>query len=86
MHCLRVSGASIVLVDEEDGCQRRFNGEKGKIEGDLRLKIIMLSNDLKGEIATLPASRPDDSYRRNVNGDTPIGLFYTRYFPLIAPL
>ena len=82
VHCLQVSGAAVVLVDEEEGCQRRFNGEREKIEEDLHMKIIALSDDVKREIATLPALRPDDSYRENVKGDSPVGLFYTRYLAL----
>lgn len=79
MHCLRVSGAGIVLVDEEERCRGRIAGERQQIEEKLQMKILILSRDLKQEIAAMPASRPDDSYRENVKGDSPIGLFYTRY-------
>lgn len=83
MHCLRVSGANIVLVDEEEGCQRRIDAKKDRIEEALQMKIIFLSGDLKRVIAAMPTTRPDDSYRKNVKGNTPIGLFYTRYLTLL---
>lgn len=77
VHCLRVSGAGVVLVDKE-GCKGRIGAEMEQIEANLQMKIIILSRDLEREIGEMPASRPDDSYRENVKGDTPIGLFYTR--------
>ena len=82
MHCLQVAGADIVLIDEEEGCRRRIDQERERIEDGLHMKIIFLSKDLKQEIAAMPASRPDDSYREIVKRDTPIGLFYTRYISI----
>ena len=68
------------MVDEDEGCQSRIIAEKENIETNLKMNIVTLSKDLKQEIAALPATRPSQSYRENVKADTPIGLFYTRYF------
>ena len=78
LHCIKISGAKIMLVDGEAGCQERIQKERDRIEGELQVKIVILTNSLKAEIANLVASRPDDSYRDCVVGTSPGALFYTR--------
>ena len=77
VHCLKVSGAKVVLVDEEDKVRSRVEGERRRIE-ELGMQIIVLSNDLKKSIAGKTAQRPDDSYRQGLKGSFPAALFYTR--------
>lgn len=79
MHCLRISGAAILLVDEDLDCTARIDEEAEKIKNELRMRIIPLSEDLKREIGRGEALRIGDQYRKDVCGDTPIALLYTRY-------
>ncbi|KAL9131960.1 MAG: hypothetical protein Q9217_000240 [Psora testacea] len=79
VHCLRVSGAKIMLVDQDEICSNRINAQRDRIENKLEIKTIVLSQALKTKIGRLPARRPDDSYRDRVTGDFPVALFYTRY-------
>lgn len=79
IHCLKVSGARILLVDGDEKCRARINAELQRIEKDLDMNIVELSDQLKIEIAAREAVRIDDVYRENIKGDSPAVLFYTRY-------
>lgn len=81
IHSLKVSGARILLVDENKKCRARINAESRRIENELKMKIIELSGQLKKDIATREAARVDDVYRKNITGNSPVALFYTRYTP-----
>ncbi len=77
VHCLKVSGAKMIVVDEEEKVRTRIEGEKQKIE-KLGMQAIVLSGQLKGSIAAKNAQRPDDSYRDGIVASSPCALFYTR--------
>ena len=77
VHCLKISGAKSVLVDEEGKVRTRIDGERQAIE-KLGMQSIVLSRDLKTFIAAKTAQRPDDSCREGVTGSFPGALFYTR--------
>ena len=78
VHCLGISTAKLMIVDEDSECQERLQHERNRIEGVLGVKIVTLSEDLKAEISSVNASRPEDTYRDCVKGDSPAVLFYTR--------
>lgn len=82
MHCLGVSGASLLLVDEDPALRARVEEVQGKIEGELKMRIIVLDKDVKEEIRSLKAERPSDTYRETVKGDDPMVIFYTRFVSL----
>ncbi|MCJ1355531.1 MAG: hypothetical protein MMC33_005523 [Icmadophila ericetorum] len=77
VHCIKISGAKIMIFDTEEGCSGRINAVKNKLEEDLQIRTIPLTDELKSKIATLPASRPDDRYRANVTPTSPAMLIYT---------
>ena len=76
-HCLKISGAKVVVVDEEEKVRARIEGERQTIE-KLGVKAIVLSGELKSSIAANIAQRPDDSYRESLEASFPAALFYTR--------
>lgn len=82
VHCLRISGAAILLADEDSDCKSRIDEEEDKIKNELHVRIVPLSEDMKKEIGKGEALRIGDEYRNNVCGDTPIALLYTRYIHL----
>ena len=79
VHCLKVSTGRVVIVDEDVGCQGRIQHEKDRIVGELGIKIVTLSEDLKKEVSNLNVSRPEDTYRDCVKGNSPAVLLFTRY-------
>ena len=80
VHCLKISGTKIMIADAEAECQDRIKREKGKIEKNLGIKIVTLSDELKSEISMSKATRPNDKYRHHVTRNFPGALLYTRFY------
>lgn len=78
IHCLKVSGAKVLLVDEDEKVKTRVQNERQRIEDELGMNLNVLSMELKSRIASRLPERPDDSYREGVKGNFPTALFYTR--------
>jgi acyl-coenzyme A synthetase/AMP-(fatty) acid ligase len=83
MHCLGVSGASLLLVDEDPALRARSEEVQEQIKGELKMRIIVMDKDVKNGIRSLNAERPSDSYRDRVRGDDPTAIFYTRFVSLL---
>lgn len=79
IHCLKYSDTKILLVDQDDKYNGRVDKERHRIENDLHMNIIILSEHLKQKIAARELSKIDNSYRENVRGDSPAAILYTRY-------
>jgi acyl-CoA synthetase (AMP-forming)/AMP-acid ligase II len=79
VHCLRVAGAKLLLVDWDDECRQRIEDVRGQLEGDLGMKIVILDTATKGHINSLKGVRPPDSMRSGMPLDYPMALIYTRY-------
>lgn len=79
LHCLKVSGAKVLIVDGEEKISSRVEAVRGRIEQELNMQAIILDQQLKSTIAARPAERPDDSYRSGVKPDFPAIVIYTRF-------
>ncbi|KAI9698557.1 MAG: hypothetical protein M1820_007447 [Bogoriella megaspora] len=77
IHCLRLVEVKIILVDEDENCRQRIEEVRGRIEGELGIKIVILDSAKKMEINRLPAIRPPDSLREPLDGEFPIFMLYT---------
>lgn len=78
VHCLKISGAKVLLVDEDEGCRARVEEVRDRIENEFGMRIYVLDARLKGEINQLPPTRPERKYRQNMPGTFPMCLMYTR--------
>lgn len=78
MHCLKVAGAQVLLVDEEADCTARIEAVRERLEQELNMTIIVLDGQQKGEVSRLEPKRPGDELRIGVKGKFPLFLFYTR--------
>ena len=83
IHCLKVSGAKILIVDGEERISSRVEAVRDRIEQELSMQAIILDQQLKSSIATRPVERPDDIYRSGVEPDFPAIVVYTRYKPYL---
>ena len=79
LHCLKVSSASLLLVDEDPALRARIEEVQGTIESQLGMKARIMDSRTGKEVRGLTAERPPDSIREGVRGDWPMVLFYTRY-------
>ena len=78
-HCLGVPSAKLLLVDEDPALRKRIDDQQAIVEGELGMRIVVLDSERKREILTSDPERPDDSYRNQVKGDSPMTMFFTRY-------
>ncbi len=79
IHCLKVSDAKLILVDEETALRQRIEDARSQIEGELGMRICVMDSQVIGEIRRLKAERPEDSCREGVQGNWPMAMFYTRF-------
>jgi acyl-coenzyme A synthetase/AMP-(fatty) acid ligase len=79
VHCLKVAGAKVLLVDEDMDCRKRIEDVRDRLEGELGMTIKILDQELKGEISRMEPTRPGDEVRTVAKGKFPLFLFYTRY-------
>ena len=78
-HCVRISGAKLLVVDQDQGCQDRINGSRERLERDVGVQVVTLDSALKRKIADSDSSRPPDSLRDIANSPKAIAvLYYTR--------
>lgn len=77
VHCLKISGAKVLLVDADEGCRQRIEEVRGEIEGALGMTIVVVDEDTKAKIAAREPKRPEDKYREGVKPTDPMCLMYT---------
>ena len=84
IHCLKISGTKIVLVDWDPDLQSRITEVSHRIETDLGMQIVFLTPDHE-EIKDFEAQRPEDRLIASIGLDSPVFLQYTRYVCLSWP-
>ena len=78
INSLKISGAKAVLVDGDKKVKERIEGARAEIEA-LGIKIVVLSEEKKKEIEGVEeVEMLDESFRRDVKGGDPFGIFFTR--------
>ena len=78
LHCLKISGAKLLLVDEEPVLRARIEDVGTQLEGELAIKVIVIDSTVKAEISAMSDERPSDAFREVVKGNGHMCLLYTR--------
>jgi acyl-CoA synthetase (AMP-forming)/AMP-acid ligase II len=78
LHCLKISGAKLLLVDNESDLRARIDEESATLVGERGMTIFVLDAETKAQISASSLQRPDDALREQVKGTDPMCLFYTR--------
>ncbi|KAK4173800.1 Isopenicillin N epimerase component 1 [Triangularia setosa] len=73
VHCLRISGAEIVLMDGDEAAVRRMEDVKSDVP---HLKYLIL-RDAKPGLEGFSSDAPQEELRKGVQGGDPMALFYT---------
>ncbi|KAJ5984775.1 hypothetical protein N7522_011971 [Penicillium canescens] len=76
LHCLKISGSKLLLVDEDSGCRARV-GESLDAITDLGMKPMTLDGSLKAQISTFSTSPPPKELAKHIKGEFPAILIYT---------
>ncbi|KAK4041818.1 Isopenicillin N epimerase component 1 [Parachaetomium inaequale] len=79
VHCLRVSGARLVVVDGDEAAWGGVEEDRGGMEAGVKgekVRFVRLGG-VKGEIRGMGTERLPDELRNGVKGTDPMALFYT---------
>jgi acyl-CoA synthetase (AMP-forming)/AMP-acid ligase II len=76
VHCLRVAGVKLVLVDEDEGCSERFGDVKAIVE-EMGVTAFKVDEDMLADVYRGSTVVPGDEMRENVGGRDPTCLLYT---------
>lgn len=77
LHCVRLSGTSLLIYDDASDCAARIEGVKSQLQ-DLRVNAVMLSNKLKSDVNGFPSIRPSTDCFETTAVVLPFALMYTR--------
>lgn len=77
LHCLKISGANVMLVDADPEFQQRISDVQGEIDANIGIRCIAMNEQTRADILSMPALRPGNEYRDNVQGGDPMCLLYT---------
>jgi acyl-CoA synthetase (AMP-forming)/AMP-acid ligase II len=77
IHCLRIAGVKMVLVDGESESAVRFEACRKRVEKELDVKPFTVDESLLEKVYSGSTDVPGDEYRQNVIGTDPTCLLYT---------
>lgn len=77
IHCLKVAGSKILLVDGDPECRNRIEEVRTRLESELGMRIVAIDEATRSNILSRKPIRPGNSYRIGVTDESPIFLFYT---------
>lgn len=77
VHCLKISGAKLVLVDEDGDCLSRIEGSRSRLVQEMGMELLTLDDHLRARIRAFPTTEPPEELALNVKGDSPSILLYT---------
>ncbi|KAL2871398.1 putative very-long-chain acyl-CoA synthetase family protein (CefD1) [Aspergillus lucknowensis] len=79
VHCIRISGAKVVLVDDDAGCQERVEERRTTLQGELGMEPVVIDEAFRdGLIRSFPTTVPEDGKLiPDVPGEYPSILLYT---------
>ncbi|CAG8302074.1 unnamed protein product [Penicillium salamii] len=77
LHCLKISGAKLLIVDDDSNCRARVEESRDAIVGNLGMNPMVLDNSLKAQISTFPNTLPPKEMSKHMKGEFPAILLYT---------
>ncbi|EPS28542.1 hypothetical protein PDE_03488 [Penicillium oxalicum 114-2] len=77
VHCLKISGAKLTLVDEDPICIERVEERRASLTEELGMELMTLDESLKAHIRTFQTSLPPKHLAENMKGSFPSILLYT---------
>ncbi|KAK0657779.1 fatty acid transporter [Cercophora newfieldiana] len=77
VHCLKLSGAKLVLMDGDDAAMGRMAEVLPEMDRIANGTQFVRLGEVKDAIYALPPTRPGDEHRAGIKASDPMGLFYT---------
>ena len=82
IHCVKISGARILITDADEGCRARIQSVASRLESQFGVKILRLDPALETQVARQPCTPPDRSLIAQQKDKNKVALLYTRYLHL----
>lgn len=76
IHCVKLSGSKILLVDWDSECVERIESSRNQLE-ELGIRIIILDEATRGMINNLEPKKPAAELRSKMSHTFPMALIYT---------
>jgi acyl-CoA synthetase (AMP-forming)/AMP-acid ligase II len=80
VHCLRISGARLVLVDGDAEAEKRIEEVSGEMRNNMKgergMEFVRLA-DIRREVRAMKTDMPPHELRKGIKGTEPMALFYT---------
>ena len=77
IHCVKLSGAKILLVDADPACQSRVDESIERLKTEIGILPLLFTSQLQDDIAQFDATRPEDSLRIQSECKIPAAFIYT---------
>ncbi|KAF2008770.1 acetyl-CoA synthetase-like protein [Aaosphaeria arxii CBS 175.79] len=77
IHCLKIAGVKLVLVDVDPECRERFEASRDRVENELNVTPYLVDDELLSSIYAGKVELPGDEFRARVTGPSPSCLLYT---------
>ncbi|KAJ6187265.1 hypothetical protein N7519_002173 [Penicillium mononematosum] len=77
LHCLKISGTRLLLVDNDAECRQRIEAAREILEGELGMELVMMDSVFRSSVSTYPATFPPMEYALDMQGSFPAILIYT---------
>ncbi|KAL4927533.1 putative very-long-chain acyl-CoA synthetase family protein (CefD1) [Aspergillus undulatus] len=78
VHCLRIAGAKVVLVDDDPGCVERMEGVKDVVSGELGMEAVVVDGRFDEIVRGFPETVAEDGrLALDTPGERPSILLYT---------
>ncbi|KAK0719265.1 AMP-binding enzyme [Lasiosphaeris hirsuta] len=77
VHCLKLSGATLVLMDGDEAALGRMEEVRDEMERTVPGIRFVKLGEVKESIYALPPTRPGDEYRKGLEAADVMALFYT---------
>lgn len=77
VHCLKISGVKLALVDEDPACHARVEECQATLTGDLGITLNTLDDSFRAHVRSFPTTLPPSDMARNMPGEFPAILLYT---------
>ncbi|KAL5380198.1 hypothetical protein DPSP01_007998 [Paraphaeosphaeria sporulosa] len=76
-HCVRISGARVLLVDSDGEVNGRFHEVRGRLEEEMGVEGTVVTDQFLADLYKTSVNVPGDEYRAGVKGNSPTCLLYT---------
>ncbi|KAJ5758867.1 hypothetical protein N7520_006023 [Penicillium odoratum] len=77
IHCLKISGATLILADEDPTCRANMEDCQTILTAEMGMKPVTLDDSFRNHISSFVTTNPPPEMALHVDGESPAILLYT---------